>query len=66
MKKFLVVEHDGDNATVEAFGYEGKGCAEEVKRLVRAVGSDEGGKRKAEYYLTPKQAMAHIAGRMGR
>jgi len=66
MKKYIVVEHDGDDATVEAFGYEGKGCAEEVKRLVRAVGSDEGGKRKAEYYLAPKQAGAHIAGRTGR
>jgi hypothetical protein len=65
-KKYILVEHNGDDASVEAFNYHGQGCEAEVKRLVNAAGTSGGGKHKPEFFRAIKQAGNWIKSRMGR
>lgn len=52
MPKEIVIEisEDGKEVTVEAIGYHGKGCMEEVMAFVQALGKSTQVRKKTEFY----------------
>ena len=45
----LTIDSDG-NLELEAFGYKGKGCAEVIDQMAKAMGKPTKTKQKTEYY----------------
>lgn len=51
----IVIDENGE-MTIEAIGYKGKGCAEDIEALMKEIGAKDNKKstKKKEYYLKEK------------
>ena len=54
----IVIDEDG-NATAEAYGYKGKGCAEDIAEVLAGMGDTVKSKKKKDYWDQQKVRINH-------